>query len=447
MSRAFGKGLFRPLPRTVFVVLLAAYLLLRLYMATLPGYVNDVDSYKRWALGTAAAGLENAYLTTGVDYPPLFLYILYGLGKFYLQLDPSASQAALPESALFTFMIKLPHLVFDLAIAALLFWLVGKLGTWGRRRHGPGWGRVAALLYLLNPAVLFGSAYWGQPDSVHTALALAALAALAVGATTTSGALLSAAGLMKPLAAPLVPLLALAAALRAGLRGVLTTAAGGLLVAVLVFLPFARDGKLAFVLRKVLLDVEAMPFTSVNGHNLWWIVGGWQSANAPFLGPLTPKQIGLALFLTLYAALLWRSAAWLRARELAPADVAWRLFLTAAAVTCGFFFLSTHMHENHLFMALPFLLAVCGRDRGLMGLAIGASIAVFLNMALHDPDLPYALPGFLSARAPVTDLHLARLYTWTQVIGMFLNSILVCAVTAGAVYRTWGIAVPQRIDP
>src|SRR5450830_1302298 len=102
----------RPVPRTAFLVLLVLYLLLRLYMATLPGYVSDVAEYKAWALGTAAAGLSNAYMATSVDYPPLFLYILYIIGKVYLLVDPAAR-----ESSLLTLLIKLPHLVFDLAIA------------------------------------------------------------------------------------------------------------------------------------------------------------------------------------------------------------------------------------------------------------------------------------------------------------------------------------------
>ena len=71
---------------------------------------------------------------------------------------------------------------------------------------------------------------------------------------------------------------------------------------------------------------EAMPFTSVNAHNLWWLLGPWRDANAG--ETLTPKFIGLTLFLVVYAVLLARAASRLAA-WFAPCDadltMTWRL--------------------------------------------------------------------------------------------------------------------------
>jgi hypothetical protein len=96
-----------------------------------------------------------------------------------------------------------------------------------------------------------------------------------------------------------------------------------------------------------------------------------------------------------------------------------------------FFFVSTHMHENHLFQALPLLLAVAGRSRALAWLAAGCSIAILLNTTLHDPWLPYALPGFLSAESGVLDPHLHRPFTWLQRIGSLSNTLLVASLALG----------------
>ena len=429
--------LMRPIPRNLFRILLVAYLLLRLYMATLPGYVNDVQSYKRWALGTAISGVSAAYETTGVDYPPLFLYVLWGLGKAYLIVAEPTAAGNVPDSVLLTFLIKSPHLVFDLLLGAALYWIVGRSGLWGPDRSGAGWGRLVAAIYLWNPAVLFGSAYWGQPDGIHSFLAVVSVALLGAGRLAGSGALLAMAALMKPLAAPLVPLLAATAALRGRLPGFVAAGSGGLLAALVSFLPFIVSGRIVGVLRKVIFDVEVMPFTSVNGHNLWWLIGSWQNANAPLLGPLTPKQIALFLFGCAYLALLARSAAWLRGDGLDDVVYRARIFRLAAATTATFFFLSTHMHENHLFMALPLLLAVAGRDVRGPWLVAGCSAALLVNMALHDPLLPHALPFGLSASSPFGDPHLGRPYTWLQVFGSFFNTLLAGAVACGAYAAAW----------
>ncbi|NIR60752.1 MAG: hypothetical protein GWO02_15215 [Gammaproteobacteria bacterium] len=114
-----------------------------------------------------------------------------------------------------------------------------------------------------------------------------------------------------------------------------------------------------------------------------------------------------------------------------------RLITLATAVTMSFFLLSTHMHENHMFLAIPLLLAVAGRHPLLLRLAVGASVAVFVNMVLHDLKLPYALPGPLSAPSPVHEPFYGRPLTWLQLVGSFLNTLLVTAVTAGCVWVAW----------
>ncbi len=436
----------------MFLVAIAVYLVLRLWMATLPGYANDVQSYKCWALGSALAGIGEAYEASGVDYPPLFIYALYPSARLYLAVGPEVpdDRALLRDdcfrflepvdSTLLTVLIKLPHLFFDLLLAALLFHLVRSGGTWGALR-GREWGRLAALVYLWNPAVLWGSAYWGQPDGVHSALVVGALALLTLHRNAGAGGLLAAAGLMKPLAAPIVPWFIVSSAVRSGAAGVGRAAAGGIAVGLLGFLPFFLSGRILPVLRRVLVDVEAMPFTSVNAHNLWWILGPWKPADLPVFLGLTPKVLGLMMFLAAYAALLVVGLQRLRRVDRGSEDERALVLLVAAAVTCAFFFLSTHMHENHLFMAVPLLLTVAGRSRELAWLAAGCSLAVFLNMALHDLDLPSRLPWVLGRLSTVHDPHLGRPFTWGQFVGSFLNAALVCVVCV----RTYIAALRGRI--
>lgn len=430
-----GRGgesptLLRPVSRGLFRTLLLVYVPLRLYLATLPGYAPDVAQYKRWAAGVVAGGLSSAYETTGVDYPPLFLYLLWPLAKIYAVVGPRDAAGGLQDSMLWTGLIKTPHLVFDVGLAALLCGLVGTAGLWGPARADPGWGRLAALLYLWNPAVLFGSAYWGQPDGIHSVLALAALACLGADRMLGAGVLLAAAGMMKPLAAPLVPLLAAVAALRRGVRGLTVVGLGALGMVLATLLPFLVSGRGLAVMRQLVVDLNAMPFTSVNAHNVWWIVGPWQ----PATGVL--QAIGFGLFVTVDGLLLWRSRRWLAAGHDVAAQCAGIMLLGAAAVAC-FFLLSTSMHENHLFLAIPLLLAVAGRRRALGWLALGCSLAVFLNMFLHDPHLPTRLPGVLGWRSPVRDPALHRPYTWLQLVGSYVDTVLVATVAGGTYLAAW----------
>jgi hypothetical protein len=420
-----------PVNPTAFWALIVAYLPLRLWLATLPGYVPDLDYYKRAAIGVARFGMALAYETTDFDYPPLFLYILYPIGALASWLGDGAM-----GSSLFTLMIKGPYLVFDLLVAWVILRLVSS-GLWGPERAGRGWARLAALAYLWNPALLWATAYSGFPDQIHTGFALLALALAARQRWAYSGAMLAAGGLMKPLVAPLVALLGLLAMLRGRLRGVVAVTAAGLAVATVVFLPWVLTGRVMRTVRQVLLDFDIMPYTTVHAHNFWWMLGGPQPANAPLIGQLTPTLIGLGMFGLALAALVLRSREWILAPGKPTPELESRLFMLAAAVSAVYFFLTTHLHENHFFLTLGLLLCVAGRSRGLAWLTAGCSVSLLLNMALHDLELPYVLLLGLSAESHVFDSIFDRPFTWLQLIGGSLNTVLVGAVTLGSCVAVW----------
>ena len=474
--------------RGAFILALVVYLPLRIFMTTLPGGAGDAESYRDWAMGSAYYGFSRAYNRTTIDYPPALLYVLYPIGLAYLHLHPEIATATfertpwgeyfvrtldghayrswtsnrrhlpqpglragpLPDLPIFQSAVKLPFLFFDLALAALLYWLVAR-GSWGdaqdsrSARSGSdsnsGWGRLAALAYLFNPIVLWGSGYWAQADSVHSVLVLASLAALAKNRLVFAGMFLATAGLMKPLAAPFVPLLVFFVAARYRVAGVIRSGIGGVAAAIAIFLPFFLAGHGARTLRAVLLDVDRMPFQSVNGHSMWWLLGGWQRADEPVLGALSATHVGLALFLAAYAALLWRSRSWMRGPEIDGNRLAAQLCLLAAAVAASFFFFSTHMHENHLFIVIPLLLCVAGRSRALAGLTVAASAVCFVNMALHDHDLPQLLPGLLSDASSHRDGISGRMLTHAQWLGSNVNAVAAGAVMLGIYHQAWRLCV------
>lgn len=470
------QNILRPVSRPVFWSLLGICMSMRIFLATLPGYIPDVGLFKNWAIGSALYGLPAAYDKTDIDYPPLILYFLCPIGKLYIWSQPELRTAEfkraewgeylfyakdgriyrsdwglraelpevelpsspLPRSRLLTFFVKALYIPFDLLVGVLLYWLVSAGGLWGEARARPGWGRLAALLYLWNPVILWGSGYWGESDSILGALAVASLAMLAFNRITYSGMLLAAAALMKPVAAPLVPVVAGVIWIRQRFRGLMLATFGGVAVAGLLFLPFVVTGHAFVMFRSVLTDVEIMPATSCNAHNFWWLIGYyWQDANAPVVGPLTPKMIGLILFGTAFVLLLVRSRRWIAEAGAEASTYRAGIFLLSAATVTTFFFVSTHMHEHHLYMTVPLLLAVAGRDSKLAWLALGCTAVCFTNMVLHDLVLPYRLPFGLSDPSPVTHTFMQRPFTWLQLVGSYLNSGLTAIVAVSTYLAAW----------
>src|SRR4029077_3039674 len=117
---------------------------------------------------------------------------------------------------------------------------------------------------------------------------------------------------------------------------------------------FLLRGRGGAVVRRLGTDLGAMPFTSVNAHNLWWLLGRWRPAQPPLLGAITRQALGFGLFVVLDGLLLWHVRRRLADDTDRAAHRAGIMVLGAAAATT-FFFVATHMHENHMFLAVPLL--------------------------------------------------------------------------------------------
>lgn len=403
-------------PRYLVAILLIMFVL-RWWLGTLPGYPHDIGAFKRWALRGGTQGIHTLYDEGSLyDYPPLYGYLLAPCGYLFARGNPEYATAYLARdpahpvgySALFSLLVKMPPLIFDILLALLMAILVRRWGLWGSRRSYLGW--APALIYLFHPATLFLSGYWGQPDAVETFFIMAALTLILLRKPELGWMAAALGLLMKPLAAPFFPLLALATLLRSGWWRLITGCLAGLALGLAGFIPFIVTGRGSMVLSGLLTDIDLMPYTSVNAHNLWWLFGSWQSADKSLLGPLTPKILGLSLFGAAYLTILWtvwrmeRGCAAALACSTVSVDEAKQVshsqstskgianslasgahwYLAAAVIGFSFFTLSTHMHENHLFPVLPFLILIAGRDRRWAWLMGIAGLSMLVNMVNHD---------------------------------------------------------------
>jgi dolichyl-phosphate-mannose-protein mannosyltransferase len=409
-----------------------AYLLLRSILATLPGYVPDLALYKSWMIITAHNGISQVYLTTDYDYPPIFIYYLYPLGKIYLALFPEPLDS-IKDSTFLTVLIKLPPLIMDLALGWLLYLVVRiSIGTrprWipalgGVESSGEHWLWLLPLLYLCNPAVLFNGGYWGAPDPIHCFYVFAAILMLGGRLAWPSWVLLTIASSMKPLAMPFFPLLCVVSILRFGMRGTLKGIGSAVITVLVVLLPFLVTGQGTETFQRMLIDINIMPYTSVNAHNFWWVVGGWMTPDTPWLGPLTPTQAGLGAFGLLNLGLFYRGHQLhsSQIRGISPRQ----LFALAFGIGFGFFMFSTHMHENHLFITIPLMMPLLfgsGRSVGQSRWVFAAvTIGVFFNLILHDPTIPAHWPFTLGGDSTITSPNLQRPFRVVEIMAIYFST-------------------------
>jgi Gpi18-like mannosyltransferase len=442
-------------------VLLIALLLLRWWLGTLPGYPPDLQTYKRWALTGALQGVHTIYdeARTTYDYPPLYAYLLTPVGQLYHLIAPEAAEA-FADSRTFSLLVKIPPLAFDILLALVIGTLAGKFGLWGRRRTWAGW--LPALLYLFHPAVLFNSGYWGQPDVVHIFLVLLGLTLILLRKTELGWISVALACLMKPLAVPFLPLLAVATLVRSGWLRLLTGGLTALATGLAVLLPFILTGRGELVVQRLFFDVTLMPYTSVNSHNIWWLLGPWRDASAPSIGPLTPTMIGLALFGIVYLLALWKAwqiergrsgSRWPVNRGSVPLHRQHHWYLAAAAVAFSFFVFSTHMHENHLFGVIPFLILPAAIDRRWTWLCALVGFSILINMVVHDLFLHERLLSQIGGASGYIDANLSGYYGETTHLSRLElalatgNSILALLLFAAFAVLGWKHGRTDGVDP
>ncbi|MBV9737222.1 MAG: phospholipid carrier-dependent glycosyltransferase, partial [Candidatus Eremiobacteraeota bacterium] len=348
--------------RAALLGLLAVGFVVRLFFVGNTGFQNDVQSFEAWALTLGSHPMSAFYAKAGfADYPPGYFYILWVIGHLYGPL-----QHADPSYVWLRFLIKLPAIVMDLINTILIYGIVRRFAD---QRYALG----AAALYILNPAVIFISAAWGQVDSVAGGFALAALYALLRSDDAPSDVrrtelivlawlALAYSILIKPQAAILVPLFIafafVSAEQRAArLRGLIAGVIGGIMLAWLLALPFHPAANplavLGWLYERYLYGTSVYAVNSVNAFNLWTI-------NYPFWQADTARVLFLPQYL--WGLLLLAAAAILILLRYLQSPTRRSLLEAAALLALAFFMLSTRMHERYVFNGLLLVvpLIFCG---------------------------------------------------------------------------------------
>lgn len=393
--------------RSPVIWLLGVGLFVRLAALPLPGTL-DVSVWKIWAFAASTDDPARLYGVGGnpperralryrgrfvtVDYPPLALDVMAVVGRGYRAWRPH-----FPDGPLLSAAVKAPVVLADAMLAGVLLAI-------GRRLASGAAGRRLALTYWIMPAVLLGGAALGYLDALAALPAVGALLAGAAGCWGWAGALAATAALTKMQGVLVWPALAWLAWRRAGTRGVGWWLAGLFLAGAAIVAPVALAGALPNLV-VALVSLARHDMVSGNAANAWWIFTwvfrAWYELDRGVSVALTEPvrilalstveelaHVSLRLPATVLAALavgwaVWRSGVARRGVDAASAshDVARAAALGAWSVH-AYFMLGAAVHENHLFLALPYALAASAVVPDHVRIARGLGAMQALNLFL-----------------------------------------------------------------
>jgi hypothetical protein len=389
--------------RRSFAIAMILGAILRAAALPLPGTL-DVDVWKIWTYNATLHGVSRLYGVGGapperrliefhgaqtvVDYPPLALYELDGVGHLYR----AVMHHRFPDTVALTAMIKGTAAVAEAGFALIVFFTIWRLASVDAAR----WA-VAA--YWLNPASILDASVLGYLDPLFVLPAVGALVAAASSWPLLAGGLMAAAVLTKAQAIFVAPAVALmvwtAGEPSRGVARVAMAAAGACGVAAIVVAPVVAVGAWPNMIG-ALQSLLRHNMLSANACNLWWIVGYvmrafysstdmgvWAAFSTPtrILGIARVRELGYPNTQLVGGGLALAAFAWalLTARG---ARGLWMGSALAAFLVHAYTTLSVQVHENHLFAAIPFLaIAAAGRRRYVpVFVLLSAIFALNLNL-------------------------------------------------------------------
>jgi hypothetical protein len=284
----------------------------------------------------------------------------------------------LPNRALFNMAINLAPVLASLAITVLL-----------RTSAEAGLGRLRALLFWLNPAVLLAAPVLGYQDPIFAVPALAAVLAMMGGRHVVAAALVVTAALLKPQGALLLPVL-LAVLMRETRPPTwLRAALAGLAAAAVILLPWWSRGYLLSALdgfRRPLSQGTLAPL----GLNVWWIAGyamGWARGGPLPLAEIVPIDAFRAwagfdprLTARLLLGVATLANLWLLVR--APRQDRRMIPLSVILQVHAYALLGTSVHENHTFLSVVLAPLLVGMWPYARPLLVAASAFLFVSLYL-----------------------------------------------------------------
>jgi Gpi18-like mannosyltransferase len=354
----------------IVAVLLFLAFLVRFMFFSDQGYkAIDTNDFMSWFQTAADYGPRVFYERTWCDYPPFNVYFFWIFGLLTKSLS-------LFGSNLFTYMMKLPPNLFDMATAFIIFIFV-------RKRLNLKLALLSTALYAFNPAVIYNAAIWGQFDAIYTFFLIFSLFLVFESKPKWAIVAFTLGILTKPQSIAIAPLF-IYLILKKNNWSLKGTIISGLIAAGTVFaviLPFEWSNPITFLTEKYFGAYSTYPFTTLNAFNIWGFGGMWVSDATNFLF-LTPYVMGWVMFaaLAIFTIYFVHKHSSSSSYELIALFAAFVLFF-------GFFMLPTRIHERYMFPAMAVLALMFPFLKRTRPLYIALTATCFANQAYVLPLL------------------------------------------------------------
>lgn len=332
-------------------------LLLRIYSGLLiDGHPFDIKIYQNWAASAANNLLKVYDGNSSVDYPPVYLYVLFVVGKI-------ASVSTL--STYYPLLLKLPSIAADV-LSAYFIYKVGK------KHLSIENSLLLAAFYAFNPAVLINSTIWGQADSLFALFIILAMYYVSEDKLAKAAIFFAISVLMKPQGIIFLPLLLFVLIKKKSLKSFIQSAAAGILTAIIILLPFSVSKGFTWIFNLYIKEVGEYPYASNNAFNFYTLIGANHVKDSQTLFIFSYHTWGM-LFIVLVTLL--SGIIYIKSKDKSA------IFIAALVQTVGVFNFSVGMHERYMFAApiLAVLAYVYSKDKRILALSVIFSIIVYLN--------------------------------------------------------------------
>lgn len=345
----------------IIAILIFFALVIRLILAeTMKGYgETDLQCYQRWA-ENAAADFANVYRNTDIDYPPVYLYVLFFVGKALLLFNNLPMMQIL--------LLKLPAIIADILTALFIYRIACK-------RFNSAFAMIISTMYLFNPAVFVNSAMWGQTDSILTLIAVLALYYLLQDKIIPSTVFFTMACLMKPQGFIFLPILLLELIRKKDLKKFLLCVVTGLATGFIIILPFTVGQDIFWIVRLFLSDLSKYPYADMHAFNIFFLMGGDLVTDSTMFLFMPYKAWSLIFTVGVFGLVGFM---YLKSKR--PLRI---FFMTLVLQSCIFMF-TGRMHERYLYPVILLLIMVfiqC-KDRRLISIYIWMSALIFVNQLM-----------------------------------------------------------------
>ena len=338
--------------------LLTVGLLLRIALAlSIQGYPGDISLFKNWATSVASNFSQFYSGSRSSDYPPLYIYVLYLIGKI-------GSIGILNK--FYILLLKLPSIVADIATAYFIYRIA--------KKHLPlELSMLISAFYIFNPSIFINSTLWGQVDSFFTLIVVISIYLLTEKRLFFSAIMFTMAVLMKPQGIIFFPVLFFELIRQKNIKNFAKVFVVVLITAAVFILPFAYNKEALWIFKLYSSTVSEYPYASLNAYNFFSLIGANYAKDSSILFFISYKSLGM-IFIVLTTLFSWYLYVKADDSKFAPA--------AALIQITGVFTFSVGMHERYLFpaVALAILTFFYLRNKRILLLMLGYSCTSYINV-------------------------------------------------------------------